>query len=200
MDSWYPFPSPSRASWIKISYANALHLSFFLVPIIVVHAHLIHFLISSGSSDLKDSTNPSLNNLKKTTQTNSWEKMIRECLADSGGWRKTYLQLTVWSVCDGNTTRMAKAQTKVTLTFLVAIWWFQVKGMQQWKTKKWGRKTVELVTASHYEAQALKSHGFGTRLNADSKASSLLQGFAAVSAYLPCCSKTALALLIRERN
>lgn len=39
-----------------------------LPPNIIVRAHLINFLISFGSTDLKDSTNPSLNNFKKTKQ------------------------------------------------------------------------------------------------------------------------------------
>lgn len=37
-------------------------------PSIIVRAHLINFFIAFGSTDLKDSTNPSLNNLKITKQ------------------------------------------------------------------------------------------------------------------------------------
>lgn len=69
--------------------------------------------------------------------------------------------------CMMSTTKIAsgKQQTKVTLTFLIVIRWFQVKRLQQCKTKKQGTKTLKLVMALYYEVQVLKTYGFGIRLS-----------------------------------
>lgn len=50
-----PFPSPSRASWIKMKDKHFLPLFSTSAG-----AHLINFLISLGTNDLRDSTNPNL--------------------------------------------------------------------------------------------------------------------------------------------
>lgn len=99
----------------------------------------------------------------------------------------------MWSAYDVNTTKIAsgKQQTKVTLTFLIVIRWFQVKWLQRQKTKKWGRKTWKLVMALYNEVQVLKTYGFGGRLNASPKLlPSEFQGLRTISAHLPHCSQT----------
>lgn len=99
----------------------------------------------------------------------------------------------MWSAYDVDTTKIAsgKQQTKVTLTFLIVIQWFQVKCLQQQKTKKWGRKTWKLVMALYNEVQVLKTYGFGVRLNASPKIlPSGFQGLWTISAHLPYCSQT----------
>lgn len=77
-----PFPSPSRASWIKMKDKH------FLLPFSTsAGAHLINFFISLGTNDLRDSTNPktviifSLFIYKNTPRL--LRKRRRECMDDN---------------------------------------------------------------------------------------------------------------------
>lgn len=78
-----PFLSPSRASWIKMKDKHFLPLFSTSAGI-----HLINFLISLGTNDLRDSTNPKLSLffILSTTKIYAW--VTKEEEERRYGWQK----------------------------------------------------------------------------------------------------------------